>query len=82
MLIFNFLSVGEGNNSNTSRVPEIGVFEQSLDFCIEDDVDFRREYCYISLCCHKCFYHLCSTLVNYRRKTLTSLVIWAQSGFW
>ncbi|XP_057547688.1 transcription factor TGA2.3-like isoform X2 [Amaranthus tricolor] len=34
--------VGEGNNSNTSRVPEIGVFEQSLDFCIEDDVDFRH----------------------------------------
>ncbi|CAO2822287.1 unnamed protein product [Amaranthus hypochondriacus] len=34
--------VAEGNNSNISRVPEIGVFEQSLDFRMEDDVDFRH----------------------------------------
>ncbi|KNA13281.1 hypothetical protein SOVF_117840 [Spinacia oleracea] len=32
----------EGNNTSTSRISELGAFEQSLDFRIEDDVDLRN----------------------------------------
>lgn len=34
--------VTEGNNTSSSRIPELGDFEQSLDFRIEDAVDLRN----------------------------------------
>lgn len=43
--MFYFLSVTEGDNASSSRISELGAFEQSLDFRIEDAVDLRSECC-------------------------------------